>query len=250
MADWFYKLGQQAGVQWRKSRWVWESLTGTDEDRLRAEEAAGNDMAEAFRAQLGIDADPPLAAQVQRMGEALVARVQNKRRTFTFTVLGGEDVNAFALPGGHVFITRKLIDLITATGGAEDDLAFVIGHEMGHVIKEHPMERMMSNQAIWAAARAVPVAGMAGQWIRSAGARMLQSAYSQEAELVADRMGGVLSRAAGYDEMAGVRMLERLKEHHGRSDAHWMAYFDSHPPFDLRIEQLRSYLAEKRGRGG
>ncbi|MEX2673176.1 MAG: M48 family metallopeptidase [Phycisphaeraceae bacterium] len=248
MADWFHKLGQHAGVHLRKGRWVWESLTGTEAERLAAEEATGRDMAAAFREQMGIDAEFELAEQVQRVGQAMVARVRNKQRRFTFTVLGGDDVNAFALPGGHVFITRRLIDLIIATDGGEAELAFILGHEMGHVIKEHPMERMMSNQAIFAAARAVPVAGMAGQWIRSAGAKMLQSAYSKEAELVADRMGGVLSRAAGFDAMAGVHMLERLKEHHGKAGDDWMAYFNSHPPFDLRIKQLRTYL-QKRGGG-
>ncbi|MEX0741950.1 MAG: M48 family metalloprotease, partial [Phycisphaeraceae bacterium] len=115
MADWFHKLGQHAGVHLRKGRWVWESLTGTEAERLAAEEATGRDMAAAFREQMGIDAEFELAEQVQRVGQAMVARVRNKQRRFTFTVLGGEDVNAFALPGGHVFITRKLIDLIIAT---------------------------------------------------------------------------------------------------------------------------------------
>lgn len=245
MPNWFYKLGQHAGVHWRKGQWAWQSLTGSEEDRLAAEEAVGHDMAEAFRAQLGVEADIPAAQQVQEVGERLVARVRNKQRRFTFTVLAGPQVNAFALPGGHVFITRPLLDLVASRGGTEDDLAFVLGHEMGHVIKEHPMERMMSDQAIFAAARAVPVAGVAGQWIKSAGAKMLQSAYSQDAELVADRMGGMLARAAGFDAMAGPRMLQRLSEHHGHADDDWMAYFNSHPPFDMRIENLTQYLKQK-----
>jgi predicted Zn-dependent protease len=246
---WFYSLGRMAGPKVRKGKWLWHSLTGDEADILRAELEAGRDLAATFREELGVEPDEAVRRRVAELGGQLSRCVKNRDREFTFTVTPDGEPNAFALPGGHVFVTRPLLDLIGEGEEADAELAFILGHEMAHVIKQHPMERLVSDTALGAAMRGLRVPGMAGQWLKSAGFRLLQSAYSQDRELVADKLGARLAEAARFAPEAAVRMLQRLQERAGRSDGSDLAeYFASHPPFDERIDTLNRFIAERRRR--
>jgi len=245
MADgFFYKLGQWFGPKVRKGRWVWASATGSEADILEAERAVGADLAAALRHDLGVDASEAERRRVQQLGAALAACVKNKHRRFDFEVIGGEGPNAFALPGGFVFITRPLVDLV---GEADDELAFVIGHEMGHVIRHDPMRRIVGDATLSAVVQALPTTrGVAGYVLKSSTMKLLSSAYSQERELLADKFGARLSRAAGHRDDAGPRLLRRLSDVSGGDGGALSEYFATHPPFDKRIDALRGYIKSKR----
>lgn len=240
----FYNLGKWAGPKVRKGKWVWTSMTGDEAEILAAEAEVGADLASAMLDQLGRCEDPAMRKLVASIGAKIAPRVANKNRKFVYHAVETDEPNAFALPGGYVLISRPLIEL---TGANADEIAFVLAHEMAHVIKRDPMQRIMTDAALNSAMRVTPLRGVVGGWIKSHGLTLLKSAYSQEAELMADKLGTRLAQAAGYDARAGIRMLKRLKEFTGAPDGQPLgSYFQSHPPFDVRTAAIDAYL---RGRG-
>ena len=242
MADFFYRLGRLAGPAVRKGRWIWHTLVGTEGDEIAAELAVGRDLAAAMEAELGTDRDEALAAYVSEIGKGLVERVRDQRRSFRFGIVQGRDPNAFALPGGFVYVTRPLLDLC---GQDRDEIAFVLGHEMGHVIRKHAINRVIQSSAIGLVAKAAPAAGGAlAAWVRRSGVRLLESAYSRADEHDADSLGVRLARAAGHDPDASIQLLQRLHAaHEGPEPPPWLS---THPPVRERVARIRETLRESR----
>ncbi len=242
----FRKLGEFTGKTLRKANWLLQSATGSEEDILKAEQAVGKDLAVAMTSEMGNCRDPEVNDLVGTIGCRLVGCVKNKSLQFNFCVVENGDPNAFALPGGHIFITRSLCRLID---NYCDELAFVLAHEMGHVIKQDPMNRLMNDKALAASIRKIPIAGLATQWIRSAGTKVIQSAYSHDAEFMADKFGARLPQSSGFNPMAGPSLLRRLQvlAREDSTPSFWN-YFTSHPPFDERINRLKAYIKSKNGR--
>ncbi len=232
-----YKLGKKARPAVNKGKWVVRSMAGTEEEVLRAEEEVGRDLAEEVRQQTPVAARENAEA-LSTVGGRLRARLTGKRRRFRFEPLEDERPNAFALPGGYIFVTTGLLSLCQRN---RDELAFLLGHEMGHVVRQHPMDRIMNDAVVGAAARAMPSGGSLGGSAKQVGLKMIRSAYSQDHELDADRFGVRLARAAGFDPAAAVRMLRRLqaRAHPDATSAGLGPYFASHPPFDRRLAAVR-----------
>jgi Zn-dependent protease with chaperone function len=144
--------------------------------------------------------------------------------------------NAFALPGGFIFATRSLLRLCQ---GSHDDLAFVLGHEMAHVLCGHVMERLVARSLLsTAVGRLNPVGGLLRMPVASLMATLLQQGYSQDQELEADSVGLELMQRAGFDPAAGPRLLDRLRQHFA-APSELAGYFSSHPPWQVRLDSLR-----------
>jgi predicted Zn-dependent protease len=234
----FYSLGKAAGPKIRKGKWIWQSLTGSQAEAIAAEYDVGRDLAAEVERQIHPDNDAETVRIIREIGSRLRERLREKRRKFTFAVIGGGEPNAFALPGGFIYITRSLLELCEYDS---DEIAFVLGHEMGHVIRGHAMERIVSDSAVKTISRAAPVRGAVGGWIKRVGIQFLESAYSQDRELDADRLGARLSIAAGFSAKGPERLLERLAklEQTGRL-SELSSYLSSHPPLSDRIRAIRS----------
>lgn len=218
-------------------------MTGSEAEAIRAEHEVGQDLARQIRRELRLDPEPRTAQMVNEVGFRLAGCVANKLRRFSFDVVEGGEPNAFALPGGFVFVTRSIVELCEWD---EAEVAFILGHEMSHVIRGHSMDRIISNSAIALGSRAAAVRGSVLGWLQKVGVRFLESAYSQELELEADSLGVRLVEAAGYDCESCVRFLSRLDEQSrssGQSDPG--SYFSSHPDFEERIDNLKRLLGER-----
>jgi len=238
----FYHLGRQVGPKLRKARWLWASAAGTEADTIRLEQGVGLDLAREARQQLQMDTDPRTRAVLDEIGPRLAARVTNKLRAFCFEAFLCGEPNAFALPGGYVFIGRPILDLCDWN---EHEVAFILGHEMGHVLKGHAIDRIMTNSAIAAAAKA-PIRSPLGVWLRNVGVRFLETAYSRDNELEADRLGVRLAAAGGYDPQGAIRLLGRLGQLHESPDPLTLGeYFSTHPTAEVRIQAIRRYLATR-----
>lgn len=246
MPGFLYNAGKKSGPLLRKGQWVWRSLTGSEAEAIEAEHKVGKDVVAALtNAEEGmtVDADPqgPAIDQrdfVQQMGAALAARVMNKHYVFTFAISEGGEPNAFALPGGFIFISRSLLEMCRWD---RDEIAFVLAHEIGHVVKGHAIERMMNTGLINAASRALPAAGAVVAWVKRVGIKALHSAYSQDNEFEADAFGLKLVSATGLDPQGAVRMLERLQAI--SSDPQGLGeYFATHPPTADRIMAIRKRI--------
>lgn len=236
------------GPKVRKARWMWLSATGNEADTIAVEYEVGLDLAREIKSQLGLGQDMQSSRMMNKTGQRLADCVANKHRRFAFEAIQGVEPNAFALPGGFVFVTKSLIDLCQRD---RDEMAFILAHEMAHVIRGHAMNRIVSHSAIRIASRATPVRGLFSGWLRRVGVQFLESAYSQDMESEADRLGLRLVDAAGFDAKGGVKLFTRLaqlKSSSGQIDLG--SYFSSHPSFEVRIRNLNHLLRKYRRQAG
>src|SRR4051794_2260595 len=115
MGGLFYKLGRSLGYvsipAIRKSKWVWQSLTGNEAEAVKAEAEFGGAMAAELRLKFGVGREGADVALVRAIAERLSACVRNKMRTFRVEVLLEKTPTAMALPGGFIFISPPLLDL-------------------------------------------------------------------------------------------------------------------------------------------
>jgi predicted Zn-dependent protease len=177
---------------------------------------------------------------LNKVGRHLAACVANKLRTFSFEVVKGTEPNAFALLVGFILVSRSLLELCDWN---QDEIAFILGHEMGHVIRGHAMDRIIANSAIAVGARATPIRGLLASWLGKVGVELLESAYSQDLELEADALGARLVAVAGYDPHAPTQLLSRLSELSQPAKQSSLGnYFSSHPAFDVRIHNVDHLL--------
>ncbi len=235
MAGLFYQLGRLAGPTVRKAKWAWAAAAGSEAEMIAAERAAGADMAQQVLAQGRRCADAPLVERLADIGSTLTARLKDKRRAFSFYCLSGEQPQAFCLPGGFVFVTRAMADLC---GDKPDRIAFVLAHEIAHIVEGHALQRLAGGALLQAGMlRAIP-AGRLG----ALAAEFVSKAYSRDQERTADRFGLRLMRAAGYDGRAAADVFERLAALNP-SDRRG-GYFATHPDADDRIADLKRLLNE------
>jgi predicted Zn-dependent protease len=241
MSGLFFELGRKLGRATipaaRKGKWVWTSLAGTEAEAIRAETKLGRAMAAEMRLGLGASDNPGDAELVREICRRLSARVHNKVRSFQAEVIRTGSPTALALPGGFIFVDVWLLNLCERQA---DEVAFVVGHEMAHVIRGHAFDRFITQVGLDVVSSLLS-RGALSPWLRQTGLRLLQSSYSQDNELEADELGLRLAQAAGYHPAGALRLLARLGQRQGASQApaDWLA---SHPPAPQRAANLKAAL--------
>jgi predicted Zn-dependent protease len=211
-------------------------------------------------------ANPRLQAYVNDLGQRLAKQSHRANLKWTFTVLDSPEINAFAIPGGYVYITRGLMAYLDS----EADLAGVIGHEIGHVTARHGAQRAtrQQNAAIGAVLGSVLGAvldakggGGIGQQIgdaSQAAAAGYVAKYGREQELQADGLGAEYLSRVNYDPRNMIDVIRVLKDQErfaaevaraeGRPVSQggnsWLA---SHPSNDQRLEQINRIAAQYQG---
>ena len=220
-------LGGQSRKPFRQAKWMWSWLAGTEAEAIQAEYEYGRECARQFAAQFSGKAPREKQEVVAAVGSRLADAVKDRRRQFHFSLVRASLANAYALPGGFVFITEPLVDLCAQD---PDELAFLLGHEMGHVIRGHARSQLTARTFLNAVTARLAGAGL---MLR----QLLNQGYSRELELEADGEGARLAAAAGFDPRAAARALQRLAR--GASgNAGLMEYFSSHPPLAERVRKL------------
>ncbi|MDQ3068243.1 MAG: M48 family metalloprotease [Acidobacteriota bacterium] len=186
-----------------------------DQELALGQEAAPQ-MAREFG---GLDPDPALQAFVDEVGNKLV-QSSDARKTdwkFEFSLLGdAKTVNAFALPGGPIFITKALLARMTD----EAQLAGVLGHEIGHVVARHAAEQAAKTQLGQGLVGAVAVgtsdgSGVGGGQLAQFVAQMTMMKYGREDELQSDSLGVRFMADAGYDPRALIDVMDILADASG-----------------------------------
>ena len=238
MAGLFYDLGKAIGSTLRKGKWLFDSVTGSEADAIRAEGPVGRDLAQALLQQLPLDPDPDVGRYLTQMGACLGSRVRVRQRCFHVYALDVAESNAFALPGGYIFVTRPLLELCRWN---TDEIAFILGHEMGHVLRGHALQRIVHGWMLVVARKALPLGGIAAGWLASQATVLVHQAYSREQELEADSLGVQLAHSAGFDPRGAARMLSRLQAETVAGDA-LDTYWATHPPLAIRLGQISRYV--------
>ena len=220
-------LGGQSRKPYRQAKWVWSSLAGTEDESIRAEREYGEECARAFAKQFLGSVSPTDQEFAANIGAKLADAAKDPRREFHITVVAAPFANAFALPGGFVFITQPLLDLCDHD---RNEISFFLGHEIGHILRGHAKDHLTANTFLNAVMSRLPVAG---QMLRE----VVSKGYSRTLELEADREAVRLTAAAGLDPRASVRALRRLAQV-SSDNAGLAEYFSSHPALSERIREL------------
>lgn len=193
-------------------------------------------------------ADEKLQAYVQQVGERVARQGHRSHLSYTFTVIDSPDINAFAIPGGHIYIHRGLMAYLDS----EAQLAAVLGHEVGHVTARHSV-RQQSQSAAWnILGQAVAIGtgvGAVGDLTNALGGAIV-SGYGRDMELEADGFGAQYLARSGYDPQAMIEVVKVLKsqEDFARDEAlakgqdvaprGYHGLFDTHPDNDTRLRQV------------
>lgn len=180
--------------------------------------------------------DPALQSYVNRVGRWVASSSERPDLKWTFGVIESNDVNAFAAPGGYVFLTRGLYQLLRD----EAELAGVLGHEIGHVVRKHHLKVLQKSQAISAGSdllkKQIGDKKIAKTLIGS-GAEILARGLDKDAEFEADRIGVVLAARAGYDAFGLPAVLQEISAASGDSSSVALL-FKTHPHPDERLARL------------
>jgi predicted Zn-dependent protease len=201
----------------------------------------------------GLSRDPNARAHVKQIGSELVAALARDIASeghevpykFDFHLLADPRlVNAFALPGGQVFITEALYSQLETEG----QLAGVLGHEVGHVIERHGNKRMAKQKLFSGLAMAGGVAGGDQQsaQMSQAVAQMVSMKYGRDDELASDKWGVKLTALAGYDPRAMIGVMEVLARAGGEGPPE---FFSTHPKPANRERYIEQVIAEEFPRG-
>lgn len=218
-------------------------------------------MSEAQEISLGRSADldvrkqykvydnPALQNYVNEVGQQVAKRSHRPNLQYHFTVLDSPEINAFALPGGYVYITRGIMAYLNS----EAELAAVLGHEVGHVTARHGVKQQSASQAtsigISLASIFVPELGtQLGHDISNLLGGALLSGYGRDHELEADRLGAQYLARTEYDPQAMIRVVGVLKnqelfdaeiaKQEGREPRRYHGTFATHPDNDTRLHQV------------
>ena len=206
--------------------------------------------------QYSVYNDLELQNYVQYVGKKVAANSHRSNLTYQFTVLDSPEVNAFALPGGYIYVTRGLMAYLNTEG----ELAAVLGHEIGHVTARHAVRQHSATQltGIGAAIGSiiaesfVPGISSAGgqELVGVLGTAMLRG-YGREHELEADRLGAEYLARSGYDPDAMLQVIGVLKNQElfeiklareeNRQPRIYHGVFSTHPDNDTRLQEVVGY---------
>ena len=192
--------------------------------------------------QYGIYQDKSLQLYVNIIGQKLVSKLSNKEfRKFHFKLVDSSEINAFALPGGYVYVTRGLL----AALNNESQLASVIGHEIAHVTLHHGAKLMIRSigAQIFSVGGAIASPKNAGKWLAVSTAlfQQINMGYGREAELESDSQGMLNSVEAGYHPTAMVNFLKNLRKQEVMSGQAYHGFQASHPETKERIVKAGTF---------
>jgi predicted Zn-dependent protease len=220
------------------------------------ERQIGAEADPAIIAQFGLYDDPELAAYVNRIGQEVVAEshlrrpetAQEFRETpFVFRVLDSPVVNAFALPGGYIYVTRGL--MVHVQNQAQ--LAVILGHEVGHVAARHASKRAFQQQlgtlGLIGTAIGGSLLGLPGDQILEAGgslAQLMFLSYGRDDERESDDLGVEYAAMSGYQAAEGAHFFETLKRISDSAGQEIPSFLSSHPDPGEREQTINRLAAE------
>ena len=189
--------------------------------------------------------DQELQEYVQSIGESLALKSHRPNLIYRFTILDSPDINAFALPGGYIYINRGLMSYFSS----EEELAAVLGHEIGHVTARHSVRQYSQSQLMGILSAAIEInSGRTAGNIANLASGALLSGYGREMELEADDLGAQYIYQDGYSPQGMYDVLSVLKdqetyskkiaEQRGQEPRSYHGVFASHPSNDLRLQEV------------
>lgn len=213
------------------------------------EQEMGDVMAAEINAQLPLLQDPLLVRYVERVGAALAQASERPSLDYHFYIINTEMVNAFALPGGHIYLTRGLIEKTRS----EAELAGVVAHEVGHVAARHGVQKLERNLRTGSLIGVLYETMLGGEpeILRRNGLRLAgvlwNASHSREDEEEADRLAVKYLVKTGMDPRGVVTLLETLLREEVADSQGIATWFSTHPMTQTRIRVARDRIAAELG---
>ncbi len=209
----------------------------------RREIAIGQEVAKEVEKEYTVYNDPELAAYIDQIGQSLAQNSDRANIAYRFKVLDSPIANAFATPGGNIYITRGILGVLDD----EAELAGVLGHEVGHVAARHSAKQMQNSMiaSIGLVALGIALGDAADDNILTAAnvaASLIYLGYSRGDEDQADILGAKYLYRTGYDPEGMAGAMEGLLELESRSPLKAEQFIRTHPLTRERVTHIRSWL--------
>jgi predicted Zn-dependent protease len=210
---------------------------------LEKEIQIGKQLAAEVEKQARIVDDSVISEYVNRIGQNLV-RNSDAKVPFTIKVIDSEEVNAFALPGGYLFVNTGLI----LKASNESELAGVLAHEIAHVAARHGTRQATRGQIVnIASIPLIFMGGWPGYAVQQASSLAIPLGFlkfSRNMEEEADMLGIQYLYKAGYDPLSFVNFFEKLQAEEKKKPGTIAKVFSSHPPTNSRIKKSQKHIQE------
>jgi len=213
------------------------------------EKQLGQEEAQRIEAGLGFVDNAALQGYVDAIGQRLAQRSPRQDITYSFHIVESSEPNAFALPGGYVYVTRGLL----ALANSEDELAVIMGHEIGHVAGRHAVQQIsratpfdvLTGLTAGVTGLVSPLLGDLVGGLGGLATGLVLAPYSRDQEREADRVGQEMAAQDGWDPAAiegFLTALQRQEELKGDAPRR-PGFLDAHPATPERIANTRAYAA-------
>ncbi|MFH0732206.1 MAG: M48 family metalloprotease [Candidatus Omnitrophota bacterium] len=201
---------------------------------------AAKGAAKQVEEKIGLDEDMTSQDRIDEIGQRIAAVCDKKDIVYTFKVLKGEDINAFALPDGYVYIYKGLVD----KAKTDDEIAAVLAHEIGHIVSKHHQERSRR----YLLANIFQIVAVTGAETKQDKVNIynaineLTLSYSREEEIEADRTATIYLKRAKYDPMAVISMIKILIKSELEGPIKPQRKWRTHPYLNDRIKVAREEI--------
>ena len=218
------------------------SVNGADRD-FEKEEKIGRKLAERIEKRYDLVEDIDNLKRIEKIGEHLKKISEIKEINYHFNIINQEGVNAFAFPGGFIYITSDLLDYVHS----DDELAAIIAHEMGHVICQHSIKQMQDNRKMKLVELFAvlltgdPAVGLIGELTTITVLNNYRREYEEEADLTALEL---LNKSPDYHPVALLTFFERVHSKDYFKPNINLGIFQTHPDIDYRMENIKKYLTD------
>jgi len=198
----------------------------------------GQQAAAEFDSGHRVDRSGPLAQRIAGIGANVAEAASPPDYPYSFTLVKDDVVNAFALPGGPIYLYQGLVD---ALGDDTDQIAWVTSHEITHIRQQHAARRI--ERQIGASVLIGWLLGEdTGAQIAGLVTGLALQDYGRDHEFMADALGLRWAHGAGYDATAAVAVLEKFQELQGREPSNFEIFFMTHPGNNDRINHVKAVL--------
>lgn len=205
------------------------------------EVALGRQMSAQVDRESRLINDPIVSEYINRVAQNIVLHSDSKI-PFTIKVIDSNDVNAFALPGGYLYVNRGLLE----AAENEAEVAGVMAHEIAHVAARHGIEQASKGELVnWASIPLIFLGGLPGYVLQQSYGLLVPLTFlkfSRGAEKEADRLGAQYMWAAGYDPNALITFFEKLQAQEKRRPGTLAKVFSTHPLTGDRIKEVRELI--------
>jgi len=187
-----------------------------------------------------ISQNPTLNKRVKNIGQKLANISERKNLTFQFKVLEREDINAFALPGGFIYVNRGLLAMLDD----DSELAGVLGHEIAHVTCRHGVKRLQNQMGYSLFLSILFENSKTIRQVVTLAYNLISLGYSKEDEFQADQLSVIYTYKAGYNPEGIMKFMEKLKQIQKREPSEVETFLSTHPPASERIKRIKEEIAK------